>query len=131
MDIKYRHILNSAGTLNYNDNTSSNVVRGGIILYGILPCEGNYEEFRPVMKVKSKVLFMKKIKEPKFISYQKKYLAQIEELIATIVVSFSDFLSKANCSCLTINCLYVPCFSDSEWCLILINLLMTFSRSKL
>ena len=54
-----------------------------------------------------------------------------EELIATIVVSFSDFLSNTNCSCLTTNCLYVPCFSDSEWCLMLMNLLITFSRSKL
>ncbi|MBN1467609.1 MAG: alanine racemase [Fusobacteriaceae bacterium] len=94
MDIKYRHILNSAGTLNYNDNTSSNVVRGGIILYGILPCDGNYEEFKPVMKVKSKILFMKKIKEPKFISYQKKYLAQEGELIATIPIGYADGLDR-------------------------------------
>lgn len=46
------------------------------------------------MKVKSKVLFMKKIKEPKFISYQKKYLAQEGELIATIPIGYADGLDR-------------------------------------
>lgn len=94
MNIKYRHILNSAGTLNYNDVTRSNMVRGGIILYGILPCDGDEKEFKPVMTLKSKILFMKKLKEPKFISYQKKYLGQEGELIATIPVGYADGLDR-------------------------------------
>lgn len=99
MDIKYRHILNSAGTLNYNDLTKSNMVRGGIILYGILPCDGDEKEFKPVMTLKSKILFMKKLKEPKFISYKKKYLGQIGELIATIPVGYADGLDRRFSDC--------------------------------
>ena len=94
MNIKYRHILNSAGTLNYNDLTKSNVVRGGIILYGILPCDGDATEFKPVMTLKSKILFMKKLKEPKFISYKKTYLGKAGELIATIPVGYADGLDR-------------------------------------
>lgn len=94
MDIKYRHILNSAGTLKYNNFTKSNVVRGGIILYGISPCDEEDKEFKPVMKLKSKILFMKKLKEPKFISYSKKYLGKPGELIATIPVGYADGLDR-------------------------------------
>lgn len=94
MDIKYRHILNSAGTLKYHDLTKSNMVRAGIIIYGIRPCEGDEHEFKPVMTLKSKILFMKKIKEPKFISYNKRYLAEIGELIATIPVGYADGLNR-------------------------------------
>lgn len=94
MDIKYRHILNSAGTLKYNDLTSSNMVRGGIILYGNRPCDGDETEFKPVMTVKSKILFIKKITEPKFISYQKKYLAEVGEVIATIPIGYADGLDR-------------------------------------
>lgn len=94
MDIKYRHILNSAGTLKYNNLTKSNVVRGGIILYGISPCDEEDREFKPVMKLKSKILFMKKLKEAKYISYSKKYLGQPGELIATIPVGYADGLDR-------------------------------------
>ena len=94
MDIKYRHILNSAGTLKYNDLTKSNMVRGGIILYGILPCGGESSEFKPVMTLKSKILYMKKLKEPKFISYGKTYLGEAGELIATIPVGYADGLDR-------------------------------------
>lgn len=99
MDIKYRHILNSAGTLNYNDLTKSNVVRGGIILYGIRPSQGDAEEFKPVMTLKSKILFMKKLKEKKYISYCKRYLAEVGELIATIPVGYADGLNRRFTNC--------------------------------
>lgn len=94
MNIKYRHILNSAGTLKYHDLTKSNMVRGGIILYGIRPSLGDEKEFKPVMTLKSKILFMKKLKEKKYISYCKRYLADVGELIATIPVGYADGLNR-------------------------------------
>lgn len=99
MDIKYRHILNSAGTLKYHDLTRSNMVRAGIILYGIRPCIGDEKEFKPVMTLKSKILFMKKLKDKKYISYCKRYLGEVGELIATIPVGYADGLNRRFTNC--------------------------------
>lgn len=95
MNLKYRHILNSAGCISYNtEDTISNFVKPGLILYGIMPFDSEENYFKTVLNLKSKIVFLKEIKTEKYISYQKKYMAKKGEVIATIPVGYADGFSR-------------------------------------
>lgn len=87
------HILNSAGILRWQNETPSNMVRAGLVLYGVNPCETD-EEFKPILTLKSKILFIKECQDDSYISYQKKYLAKKGEVIATIPIGYADGLDR-------------------------------------
>lgn len=92
-NIEYIHILNSAGSVLYPGDTISNYVRPGLMLYGIMPYEG--ESFlKPILTLKSRVVFLKKIKRDSYISYQKKYLAREGERIATLGIGYGDGFNR-------------------------------------
>lgn len=93
-NIEYIHILNSAGSVLYADDTLSSHVRPGLMLYGIMPYEG--ENFlKPLLTLKSRVIFLKKLEEESYISYQKNYFAKKGELIATIGIGYGDGFSRS------------------------------------
>ncbi len=94
MSLKYRHILNSAGSLLYNKDTISNYIKPGLILYGIMPYDSKENYFKPVLILKSKILFLKEIKEDTYISYQKKYMAKKGEFIGTIPAGYADGVNR-------------------------------------
>ncbi|SJZ46538.1 alanine racemase [Cetobacterium ceti] len=87
--LKYRHILNSGGILKYSHVGNSNLVRAGIILYGLYG-EGNIKELKRVFTLKSRVLFLKEIEEEMDISYGRIGKAHKGDMIGTISIGYAD-----------------------------------------
>lgn len=93
-DIEYKHVSNSAGILNFNFNY--NMVRPGIILYGIVPFKDDklQKKFKPVMTLKTNVTFVKKVEEDMTISYGRTFKAEKGSIIATLPVGYADGISR-------------------------------------
>lgn len=88
-NLKYIHILNSGGILKFSDRDKSNLVRAGIILYGVYG-EGLIENMKRVFTLKSRVLFIKKLEEESYISYGRTATAKKGDILATIAVGYAD-----------------------------------------
>jgi alanine racemase len=91
-----KHISNSGGILNYNDNFF-NMVRPGISLYGYYPDRKKVVReigIKPVMTLKSKVGFIKKLNKSQSISYGRKYFTKSRTEIASIPVGYGDGYSR-------------------------------------
>jgi len=89
--IKYRHAANSTAVLRY-PQAHFNLARPGISLYGLLPFEGAEKEIdlKPVMKLKTKIVFIKKVKEGTSISYGRTWKAEKDSIIATLPIGYAD-----------------------------------------
>jgi alanine racemase len=84
----YYHCANSIAISNYK-NAYLNLVRPGIILYGIKPSALNHE-FKPVLSLKAKVIFVKRMPSGSSISYGRDYITPEATKIATIAVGYAD-----------------------------------------
>lgn len=90
-DIKYVHLLNSFATENYLDKFGSySLVRLGILMYG---GEKN-EKYKPVMSLKARVNFVKKLEEDSNIGYSNTYRAKKGDIIATISAGYADGIPR-------------------------------------
>ena len=76
-----------------------NMVRPGLILYGVLPSPSlkpvfNHEEnsFQPVMQWKSQIILLKSIAKGQPVSYSGSFTTQRDSLIATLPVGYADGL---------------------------------------
>ena len=85
------HAANSGGITGYPE-ARFDMVRPGIILYGYYPGEETPRLFtpRPVMEMRAPVLFMKKLKAGRTVSYGRTWTASRETWIATIGVGYAD-----------------------------------------
>lgn len=87
LNIKYKHICNSAGSLNYKfDNID--YIRPGLLLYGYNLCNDQYREFKPIMTLKAKIVHIKKVHKGEFIGYDRTYKTDRESIIATLNVGY-------------------------------------------
>ncbi len=87
--IKYRHILNSGGILNYYGQDNGNYVRAGIIQYGVC-CGKMVEGYNPVFTFKSRVLFLKELLKDSDISYGRTANLKKGTTVATISAGYAD-----------------------------------------
>jgi len=93
--IKYIHILNSCGSIRFGNKTHSTHVRPGILLQGIVPYESDLQdEFKHVFKLKTKILYLKKLDEDAYISYGKSYKGKAGDVIATLPVGYADGFNR-------------------------------------
>lgn len=88
-NIKYIHILNSGGILSFSNINYTNMVRSGIIMYGVYG-EGLINSLKRVFTLKSKVLFLKELQEDIDISYGRVGKGYKGETIATVAVGYAD-----------------------------------------
>ena len=107
--IKYVHCSASSGLLNYinkeeennnEDRKIFNLVRPGIILYGYEPYEGAFKytlkneertyNFKPISKLKTKIVYLKEVDENQSISYGRKFISDKKMKIATIGIGYAD-----------------------------------------
>ncbi len=89
---KYKHISNTGGAFNYNDDTF-NLIRPGISLYGYYPDDEYYDVktgLKPVMTFKSKVRFIKKVPKGRSISYGRRFFTDKDTYIGSIPVGYGD-----------------------------------------
>ncbi|MBR4766801.1 MAG: alanine racemase [Clostridia bacterium] len=91
-----RHCCNSAATVIYPE-MQLDMVRPGIILYGLAPSEfiGQSIKLRPVMKMKTVVSMVKEIPEGTPISYGRTFTSEHNMKIATVPVGYADGLPRA------------------------------------
>lgn len=90
-DIKYIHAAASNAIINYPE-AHYNLVRPGMIMYGYESGEGIQEkiELKPVARLKSKITFLKNVKEGTSISYARDFITKRESKIATIPIGYAD-----------------------------------------
>lgn len=92
IDIPLKHAANSAGLIDLPE-THFDMVRAGIILYGLYPSE-EVERDRikliPAMTLKARVSFVKQVEAGACISYGRKYTAQDKRVIATLPLGYAD-----------------------------------------
>ena len=90
--IPVRHCSNSAGIVEMRE-ADMDMVRAGIILYGLWPSEEVARDIlplRPVMEVKSRIIYIKEIEAGTPVSYGGTYTAQKKTRVATIPVGYGD-----------------------------------------
>ena len=87
---RYFHAANSLGLLRFQ-NPDFNLARPGIILYGLNPLSSGRlsPDFKPVLSLKTRISFLKKVMPGRTVSYGATYRASRVTQIATLPVGYS------------------------------------------
>lgn len=97
VDIPIKHCSNSAGIVDIPE-ANMNMVRAGIILYGLWPSDEVNKtsmDLRPVMSLKSHISYLKELEAGRRISYGGTYETQKTQKIATIPVGYGDGYARS------------------------------------
>lgn len=86
---RWRHLCNSAGLLGF-DGGSCNLVRPGLMLYGISPLPGHGERLRNVMSLKSRVTLVRTLPAGHGVSYGRAFVTTRPTRVATVGVGYGD-----------------------------------------
>jgi len=92
LSIPYKHCSNSAGIVDLPE-ANMDFVRAGITLYGLWPSSEVHKEridLKPVLTLKSQVIYVKNIEKGTSISYGGTYTADTTRKIATVPVGYGD-----------------------------------------
>lgn len=95
-DFKYIHCCNSAASTT-RSNTEGNLIRPGIILYG-LPASYKFDHgfnLKPVMSIKSIVSMIKQLDKNDCISYGRTYSVEKPITVATLPIGYADGFPRA------------------------------------
>lgn len=94
--IPYIHAANSMGLAGYKTHIL-NLARPGLMLYGLYPHASLRERItlKPVMTVKSRVIFYKDIEKGQSISYGRTFFTKRAMRIATIPIGYNDGYFRA------------------------------------
>ena len=90
------HCSNSGAIIDHNDK-KLDMVRAGIILYGLSPSQKLRDklELEPIMRLKTMVSYVKEIKKGTTVSYGRTFTAQRDMKIATVPVGYADGYIRA------------------------------------
>jgi alanine racemase len=83
------HVLQSAGTLAFNQPTFD-IVRAGIILYGISPLPEFRKLLQPVMTWKTRICLVRDVPKGSSISYGRTFIAPRNMRVATLSAGYAD-----------------------------------------
>jgi alanine racemase len=89
IEFKYRHCANSAAIMNFK-SAHFNMVRPGLILYGLSPFNKMPFKIKPVLSLRSRVIFIKDVKKGDTVSYGRTYKIKKTGKIATIAAGYAD-----------------------------------------
>ena len=99
ISFRLKHVSNSAAIMEMPQTCQDNdMVRPGIILYGIYPSGEVLPEnldIKPVMTWKTRILHVKTLREDRQISYGGKYTAHQGDVIGTLAIGYADGYSRA------------------------------------
>ena len=95
-NVKYIHAAASNAILNYPES-HFNLVRPGIIMYGYEASDDTLKkiDIRPIAKLKSKVTFLKTVREGTSIGYNRSYITTKETKVATVPIGYADGFRRA------------------------------------
>lgn len=93
--VKYKHISNSNGIINFKDEYF-NMVRPGMAIYGYKSEEKMYEKLdvKPIAKLKSRISFIKEIESGTSISYSRSFISDKKMRIATVTIGYADGIRR-------------------------------------
>ena len=83
------HVLQSAGTLGFNE-TVDEIVRAGIILYGISPLPEFQKLLRPAMTWKTRIGLVRDVPKGASISYGRTFITPKPMRVATLSAGYAD-----------------------------------------
>ena len=96
------HCANTSALFKFPESRF-NMVRPGLILYGVLPSpslqavfnrEENLSPFQPVMQWKSQIILVKPIAKGQPVSYSRNFTTHQDSLIATLPIGYADGLHR-------------------------------------
>ena len=88
------HALPSAGVIGFAES-AYNIVRAGLMLYGVSPIRDQQHLLRPVMTLKSRVALVRELPAGTSISYGRTFTTQRRSRIATLSIGYADGLPRA------------------------------------
>jgi alanine racemase len=83
------HAANSMGIMGY-PQSHFNLVRPGLMLYGIYPKAGLDIKLKPLLSLKSRIIYLKRMPSGQGISYGRSYITKKETTIAVLPVGYGD-----------------------------------------
>jgi len=83
------HAANSAGLLDYG-STHFNMCRPGLAIYGLYPRGNLKNSLKPVLSLKTKVIFVKRVPQGTGISYGHAYVTNRDTNIVTLPIGYGD-----------------------------------------
>ncbi|MBM3246857.1 MAG: alanine racemase [Candidatus Omnitrophica bacterium] len=89
MNIPLAHTANSMGVIGYK-NSHFNMVRPGLVIYGLYPKEELEIKLKPVLSLKTKVIYVKRMPKDSGISYGHDYVTTKSANIATLPIGYGD-----------------------------------------
>ncbi len=95
--IPLRHIANSGALINL-PTSRLDMVRPGIMLYGIYPAEHlrGAVELKPALALKTRVAYLKTVEPGRTISYGRTHTVKEKTRIATLPIGYGDGFSRAH-----------------------------------
>jgi alanine racemase len=95
INISIRHSANSAGILNFS-SSYYDMVRPGLALYGLYPCENPYKkvDLKPALSLKTRVAYLKELPAGHSISYGRTYVTDKLTKVATLAVGYGHGYSR-------------------------------------
>jgi alanine racemase len=83
------HAANSMGTLDFR-HSHFNMVRPGLIIYGLYPKEKIKIKLKPVLSLKTRIIYLKRLPKGSGISYGHIYVTKKESTIVTLPIGYGD-----------------------------------------
>lgn len=83
------HAANSIAAADYK-NSHFNMVRPGLILYGLYPCRGLKIKLKPVLSLMTRVIYLKQVPKGYGISYGHDYITKKKTTITTLPIGYGD-----------------------------------------
>ena len=90
-----KHVSNSAGIINYQE-FGFDMVRIGLMLYGLLPIKSSKINLTPVLELKSQLVAIKDIKAGESVSYNRKFIAQEKTKVGIVSIGYGDGYMRNN-----------------------------------
>jgi alanine racemase len=94
--VPFIHAANSMGLAGYQTRIV-NLARPGLMLYGLYPHQDLRKkiQLKPVLSVRSRVIFLKKVKKGRSVSYGRTFFTKKDMLIATVPIGYNDGYFRA------------------------------------
>ncbi len=83
------HAANSMGVLDYK-NSHFNMIRPGLVIYGLYPKKSLAIKLKPVLTLKTKAIFVKRVPAGSGISYGHDYVTKKAATIVTLPIGYGD-----------------------------------------
>ncbi|MFH1355242.1 MAG: alanine racemase [Candidatus Omnitrophota bacterium] len=99
INIPLIHAANSIGILDYKQS-HFNLVRPGLVIYGLYPKKNLKIKLRPVLNLKTRIIYVKRVPAGYGISYGHDYVTRKETNIVTLPIGYGDGYPRnlSNCA---------------------------------